>query len=128
MEKRKIKFRAWNGEQIIFPDYVDRKGIAWWKENSIPTYSDKVMQFTGVLDNKGVEIYEGDVVKGIMAKGAGIATRSGKECLFIVVFSESVKGWFLRQITKLKGDFRGYPRFRETEVVGNIHQNPELIK
>lgn len=59
---RTIKFRAWNGEQMVSPDYIDRKGIAHWKENSIPTSSEKVMQFTGLLDKNGKEIYEGDII------------------------------------------------------------------
>ena len=60
---REIKFRAWNGEQMVFPDYIDRNGLAWWKENSIRTNSDKVMQFTGLTDRNGTEIYEGDIMQ-----------------------------------------------------------------
>ena len=60
---RPIKFRVWNGEVMISPDYIDRNGLAHWKENSIPTTSDKLMQFTGLLDKKGKEIYEGDIVE-----------------------------------------------------------------
>lgn len=30
-----IKFRAWDGEKMISPDYIDRKGIAHWKEHRL---------------------------------------------------------------------------------------------
>lgn len=65
---RELKFRAWDGEQMVSPEYIDRRGIAHWKENSIPTTSDKVMQYTGLKDKNGKEIYEGDINqdKGLM--------------------------------------------------------------
>jgi len=46
---REIKFKVWNGEAMISPDYIDRDGIAHWKENSISESSDKVMHSTPAL-------------------------------------------------------------------------------
>lgn len=60
---REIKFRAWNGEEMISPDYITRDGYGYWKENSIPTTSKELMQYTGLKDKNGKEIYEGDVIK-----------------------------------------------------------------
>lgn len=57
---REIKFRCWNGEQMVSPDYIDRNGVAHWKENSIPTCSKDVMWYTGSVDKKKSEIFEGD--------------------------------------------------------------------
>lgn len=60
---RPIKFRAWDGFKMVSPDYIDRNGQAWWKENSIPTYSNIIQQFTGLTDKNGKdEIYEKDIV------------------------------------------------------------------
>jgi hypothetical protein len=41
----KLKFRVWNGEQYVSPDYITREGFACWKEDSIPQMSDKIEQF-----------------------------------------------------------------------------------
>lgn len=58
-----LKFRCWNGEQMVSPDYITREGLGWWKENSIPTCSSAIMQSTGILDNNGKEIYEFDILQ-----------------------------------------------------------------
>lgn len=60
---RQLKFRAWNGEQMVSPDYITRSGSVWWKENIIPTYSNNIMQFTGLYDCDGKEIWEGDILE-----------------------------------------------------------------
>ena len=60
---REIKFRAWNGEQMVSPDYITRDGIGYWREDSIPCYSEDLMQFTGLKDKNGIDIYEGDILK-----------------------------------------------------------------
>jgi hypothetical protein len=60
--ERIIKFRAWDGDKMVSPDYIDRLGIAHWKSNSIPKTTDKVMQFTGFNDSMGTGIYEGDIL------------------------------------------------------------------
>lgn len=99
---REIKFICWNGEQMISPDYIDRKGLDWWKENSIPTYSDAIMQFTGLKDCNGKDIFEGDVL-------------DNKE---VVVFSE---GAFMTSIGAL------CLSANHREIIGNIYQNPGLL-
>lgn len=61
---REIKFRAWDGEKMIWPEYLNLwKQSAHWTENSIPTQSGVLMQWTGLKDKKRVEIYEGDILR-----------------------------------------------------------------
>lgn len=56
-----MKFKAWNGEQFVIPDYLTNKGIARWKENSVTEESDKIIYFTGLVDNNDLEIYSDDI-------------------------------------------------------------------
>jgi uncharacterized phage protein (TIGR01671 family) len=83
-----------------------------------PVLTYTVGQFTGKQDKTGKEVYSGDI---LWAPGTGINEDSYK-VVFIVKFDDSAafigEGEF--------DDIDGYS-FKEMEVIGNIHQNPELV-
>jgi uncharacterized phage protein (TIGR01671 family) len=128
---RKIKFRAWHKSLCCFLG----EDVSWYHygpslvDGEICSENCIIEQFTGVLDGNGKEIYEGDIVRGIMAAGSGMQSRPGKSCLFEV--KTFMGGWgyetSLHQITKLTGDYRAYPRLERCEIIGNIHEFPELL-
>lgn len=79
--------------------------------------SHELMQFTGMLDANGKEIYEGDVVSDHV--GIGVVEYSKKNAAFRVNYCDGYGKWFIDYT--LKGE-------RESiEVIGNIHQNKELL-
>lgn len=107
-DMRDIKFRAWNGEFDHF-DYFDLLGD--FDDHSYYELGNKnVEQFTGLTDKNGKDIYEGDVLK----------TDTVNQ---YVVYREDM-ALFCMRINKLSGT-TSIPS--ACEVIGNIHENPELI-
>ena len=116
--RREIKFRAWN---IITKQMIDLKKITPLALNMdtdglfIPFSGMPLMQYTGLKDKNGVEIYEGDIVEYyvILVK---IYPPYKSEVKYI-------NGMFL-----VANDSESTPLgFTKCEVIGNIHANPDLI-
>ena len=113
---REIKFRAWDKkikEMIRTLLAINQH----FRLNDL-FYSDKViwMQFTGLQDKNGKEIYEGDIIN--MGDWKGVVTFS-YGCFGI---ENSDKG-FLVYADKWFVDNYGNP-----EVIGNIYENPEKLE
>ena len=130
---REIKFRARDFErkQFNFLDLRDAiasddayflcgdQGTDWLedRENSC-TMSCKceLQQFTGLKDKNGVEIYEGDVIDGNLYDRK-LPTRGQ------IVFDAH----FSFYANKNEGGNTPIYRIAEIKIIGNIHENPELL-
>lgn len=81
-----------------------------------------VGQFTGLTDKKGKRIFEGDIVDvEYDIQYVGVAAK--RISLFVVVFYD---GCFMKQ--KKDGGLFHFIPSDKCEVVGNIHDNPELLE
>ena len=115
MEQNRYKFRAWDGEHMISPDYITRDGKGHWIENSIPSTSSVLMQFTGLTDKNGVEVFEGDQLFICAGYSSAVEFQDG---MFVSVYKHPEDGETIPLIDAIGKD---------TYVIGNIHQQPNLI-
>ena len=128
---REIKFRAWDSRvEKWYASY--NAPFEWLGENEkapeagVVTYTKQrfpdgiiLMQYTGVKDKNGKEIYEGDVVR--------IQSESHKSGLVEVVKWIDPTNW-VSDVCAVNG-FVNHESIYKTkpEIIGNIYENPELL-
>ena len=83
-----------------------------------------VGQFTGLLDKNGNKIFEGDIVRRFNSKEQEVMRYTVKWntdcCMFVLMSEYTYLGEYDSDFTVFYGE--------DLEVVGNIHDNPELLK
>ena len=127
---RKIKFKAWvmkekeMTEVLFFETREDGKLYVLYKDNTKCTlgkFAVELLQFTGLIDKNGKEIYEGDIIrlKHHIDKRINV---TGK----VVFLSEQASFGIIDDLCQ------EYPLFRNTteqiEIIGNIYENSELLE
>lgn len=88
---------------------------SWW----VMADEDTIGQYTGLKDKNGVEIYEGDIVEYKDFSGG------------LLLFKEQPKSKGVVKINLAKGIYlKGMGTFegQKVEVIGNVYENPELLK
>ncbi len=124
--KREIKFRAWipNVGWLADGFSISMDGTEWYDDNSHswPLSDIELMQFTGLHDKNGKEIYEGDIItyrwedrKGDEVVNHVIKWDNGR--FLICPIRSTVQTWNIHL----------YPYNEESEVIGNIYENPEQL-
>lgn len=121
---REIKFRAYCSlTKSMINDYCvlkENEFIGYDMTNNTH-YIESVMQFTGLYDKNGKEIYEGDIVAfgnaiGLEDDYGVIEYKSSRYSFYI----ENEKTGLWEELFNISCAF--------LEIIGNIHENPELLE
>lgn len=119
---REIKFRAWNSIDGRMVDWSTLKANPDFLMNIIKgiKHYDVLMQYTGLKDINGVEIYEGDIVS------SDFYEPEFSEVAAVGYDEFEMRFCFNNKSGDLNGEQDAF-RYGNLTVIGNIHQNPELL-
>ncbi|MFZ8765507.1 YopX family protein [Enterococcus diestrammenae] len=129
------KFRAWDKEENLWIKIAslgfDEEGEMWYlspvMDDFNPVYYEnelgktwEIMQSTGLQDKNGVDIFEGDIV---LANGVQVTVSFGEQ-KYEENYGDETYYIGFNVFTKM-----GYGMLIPVkyEVLGNIHENPELL-
>ena len=117
---REIKFRAWDNscKKMIgvkgIKDCFSLRSDGFCDENYI------LMQYTGLKDKNGKEIFEGDVV--CVEYGKGVVEYSEKQAMFIINWIDDDEAYNESLAYNPRNYIYGETR-KDIEVIGNIYEN-----
>jgi uncharacterized phage protein (TIGR01671 family) len=121
---REIKFRCWdkNWQGGGMREFGLGEFLFTERDTTINLDSVPVMQYAGLKDKNGIEIWEGDVLKVAEHYPAS----GGKWTQQIAAISFESGCFVIRSKKGLFSTLHGIASI--SEVIGNIHENPELIQ
>jgi uncharacterized phage protein (TIGR01671 family) len=113
---KEAKFRIWNKDKRIMSSFGYGSGLSIGESMLVLEHREPfvLMQYTGITDNNGVEICEGDILQGGRVNKAVVHGNPYNNSL-TVQYSFKPTEYFVEMDD-------------EFEVIGNIYENPELIK
>lgn len=126
---RTIKFRGkskrdgkWYIGNLYDKDIYGKTHICTINRGCLDIDPDTVGQFTGLRDNNGLEIYEGDIICSEKYKH-----------IHVISYDDSLGSFVGKTPGDRYGTFTGLMSQKwindfDKEIIGNIHDNPELLK
>jgi len=137
---RENKFRAWDKIKKRWY-YASLQENGWTQHDTDLEYSDEVsdwQQYTGLHDKNGKEIWEGDVVRVLYPDWASKPKDDPRTLEQYLIEEKCVVGHIIYNTPSFEIDFgigkygdRDFGRisgYSRIEVIGNIYENPELVK
>jgi uncharacterized phage protein (TIGR01671 family) len=126
---REIKFRAWERVQrrFIYTGPIWKSDF-WNMLEADPDVYD-IQQYTGLKDNNGKEIYEGDIIRETLGNQKG-----NFEVVYFPQMACFAGRTYVDSLISLGKEERINIIFSENglipleyEVIGNVYENPELL-
>jgi len=115
---REIKFRMWTGQRYIYDQNIVfdcmRQQYSGLYDH-VKLHESDFEQFTGLHDKNGKEIYEGDIILNPLYEEP-----------YVVEYAENLAGYVGWGDDRICGCY--LITDENIKIIGNIHENPELIK
>lgn len=119
---RELKFRAFNTreKEMVFFDALKAQanGLVNFPCFFSHQFDFPIMQYTGLKDKNGKEIYEGDVLEHPVSRERFVINWSTGYCGFRGEYKNGIDGNIAMQV-----DDKGL-----AVIIGNIYENPELLE
>lgn len=127
---RDIKFRVWDGDQdyidYLYPDMAYMEGTGKWLIDDLGetlNMDDKTIElYTGIKGVNGVEVYEGDIIKFHV-----VILSPDDKVGYVTYYPEYGYSIMLSRGSLLRQEYWASGDKHTIEVVGNIHENEELL-
>ena len=132
---RQIKFRAWgkyHGDNLMKIEdfaHLDKYNHFIGEDLTNNDYGNIfcVEQFIGKTDKNGVNIYEGDVIS-INDKHQKYIEYNEQRVGFCIINISDIKNKEWKDIEQFPAQDWWYEFKKDIEIIGNIHENPELLE
>lgn len=117
---RQFKFRVYahcdEGMKMVYLDPIECDNGLWFSSKEhIDDYGDKIMQYTGLKDRNGKEIYEDDIITFNFRTRGYNFSHTGK-----VFFDD-----YMWCVETTEEEIFSINRIHNVEVIGNIYENQD---
>lgn len=135
MREYLFRGKKWDNSEWVYGDLIQggEDGSKWILPieelkltQVIKIIPETVGQYIGIKDKNKRRIFENDILKGQFGSGIGCKSTKYKEFMFTVSYHNHSPEFHL-DMPKNYGKYRFCPHLTDSEVVSNIHDNPELL-